>query len=194
MILKELLNKYNINGSELKGTDKDTKHSYLDIYQSLFDSIKNKNLSILEIGIQFGASSLLWQEYFVNSKLTLIDIEYQLTEDIKSKLSKDRCDLIIFDAYDDVNFKTLEDKKFDIIFDDGPHTLESQIFVVNNYTKLLSENGILIIEDIQVFNDTEKLKKLLGSNFDVEIIDLRHIKNRYDDVLFIAKKNNNNQC
>ena len=44
--------------------------------------------------------------------------------------------------------------KFDFIIDDAPHTLESMIDCIKLYHDLLTENGIMIIEDVQ--------KKLVG--------------------------------
>ena len=188
MKLKELIIHLNINGSGKNGTDKDCKHSYLPEYEKLFSGIKDEELKILEIGIQFGGSSLLWQEYFKNSILTLIDIEYQITENIKSRLSEERCEVLIFDAYRKENLSILKNQ-YDIIIDDGSHTLESHIFLVKNYLNFLSDNGILVIEDIQDFEHIEILKSLVPEGFEISIIDLREVKERYDDILFVLKKN-----
>ena len=38
--------------------------------------------------------------------------------------------------------------KFDIILDDGAHTLESMIKYIELYSKILNDDGILMIEDI----------------------------------------------
>jgi hypothetical protein len=142
----------------------------------------------LEIGVQFGGSSLLWQEYFQKSYLTLVDIEYLITDDIKSKMVESRYDLIIMDAYEDKCYSKLKSKKFDIIIDDGSHTLESQIFVLENYLNNLSEDGILVIEDIQDYSHIEIFKSKLNNNFQYFIYDLRNEKNRYDDILFVVKR------
>lgn len=40
-------------------------------------------------------------------------------------------------------------KEFDFLLDDGPHTLESQEKFIELYSSLLSDSGILIIEDMQ---------------------------------------------
>lgn len=190
MKLKDLVKLLNIDGSEIKGTDKGTKHSYLDEYENIFYSIKENKLNILEIGIQFGGSSILWQEYFKNSKLTLIDIEYQVTDEIFQKIDQGRCEIKIMDAYNLENFNKISTKKFDIIIDDGPHTLESHVFLVENYINILSKNGILIIEDIQKEEYIDIIKSKIPENYEVNIIDLRNVKNRYDDILFIIKKIN----
>ena len=79
--------------------------------------------------------------------------------------------------------------KFDIIIDDGPHTLESMIYIIKNYTQLLNNNGILIIEDVQaiewcetLYNNVEPSLQKFSYN-----IDRRHIKGTLDDILFIVE-------
>ena len=74
---------------------------------------------------------------------------------------------------------------FDIIIDDGSHDLEDQKEVIRLYIPKLKPNGMLIIEDIQEYGYIETLEQLAG---DIEIHDLRHINNRYDDIALIIRK------
>ncbi len=191
MNLKEILIYHDIDGSEKKGTDKDTKHSYLGIYERIFKEYKDNAIEILELGIQFGGSSLLWHDYFLKSNLTLIDIEELMTDEIKSKLDQKRYNYIISDAYQQKTIEMLGDRKFDIIIDDGPHTIQSQKFVINNYTKFLHKDSIMVIEDIQSNDDLKELIKITEeNNLKYEVVDLTDLKSRYDDILLIIKLNN----
>jgi hypothetical protein len=53
-----------------KRTDKNTTHSYLPLYESLFKNKKETAQNILEIGIQNGGSSIkLWRDYFINATI-----------------------------------------------------------------------------------------------------------------------------
>jgi hypothetical protein len=74
--------------------------------------------------------------------------------------------------------------------DDGPHTLESMIFFINHYLPLLKDDGILIIEDIPDINWTQILINNTPEQYKkyIEIADLRIVKNRWDDIMFIIKK------
>ena len=56
------------NISSIYKTDK-LEHGYIEIYESYFNQIKDKELKILEIGIADGKSLLTWSDYFKNSKL-----------------------------------------------------------------------------------------------------------------------------
>jgi hypothetical protein len=171
-------------------TDKNTTHSYLDAYEKLFSPLKYKQINILEIGIQDGGSIKLWHDYFPNANIYGIDIIdisriplfIQNIDRIKLFPSTNAYDHNFIEKYF-VN----ENIKFDIIIDDGPHTLQSMIFVARHYTELLNENGILIIEDIQDYKWINKITQTLPTYKDHEVIDLRKNKNRYDDILLLIK-------
>ncbi len=81
--------------------------------------------------------------------------------------------------------------KFDFILDDGPHTLESMKQFIHLYSKVLTDDGILIIEDVQdpnwfniLYEETPNHLKQYISTYD-----LRGNKNRYDDLVFVINKN-----
>jgi hypothetical protein len=97
------------------------------------------------------------------------------------------------DAYDEEYFNyTLLQKniKFDFILDDGPHTLESMKTFIKLYSQLLTDNGILIIEDVQSINWLHTLINETPDNLKqyIKMYDFRENKNRYDDIVFIIDK------
>lgn len=177
-------------------TDKNTIHSYLDLYQLLF---KNKRLTaknILEVGIFNGGSIKLWNDFFTNANIYGIDIcEYKLIYNDLFRYNDNVVLLCNSNAYDydffNYNF-LIKNIKFDIVIDDGPHTLDSMISFIKLYSQILTDDGILIIEDIQDFswldilinNTPNDLKKY------IKIYDLRDKKNRYDDIVFSIDKYN----
>jgi hypothetical protein len=83
---------------------------------------------------------------------------------------------------------------FDIIIDDGPHTLESQIYAVKNYLYLLKPGGILFIEDVYKMEWFQSLilsiPEELKDNLEVIEYDLRGYKNRPDDLLLLIRRKN----
>lgn len=174
-------------------TDKNNAHSYLETYESLFISKKDSATNILEIGIYHGGSIKLWYDYFQNAKVYGLDI--MLIKDVWPELkNKERIILCCFDAYQteffNNNMMSLQNQ-FDILIDDGPHTLESMIFFIKNYSKLLKDDGILIVEDIQDISWVDELRNHVPEHLKefIEIYDLREKKNRYDDILFVINKN-----
>jgi len=186
--------KNNINGTNLPGgTDKATCHSYDEIYSKLLSKYKEKSGSILEIGIQYGGSALLWHEYLPLFKLALIDITNQVHPTIWKKMLIERYKYIEADAY---TIETIDSIKqlypdgFDIIIEDGPHNIETQIFTIQEYSKLLKEGGVLIIEDVQSFENIETIMSSFNSKdyTSIEFFDLREIKGRYDDLIIVLTK------
>ena len=82
------------------------------------------------------------------------------------------------------------DIKFDILIDDGPHTLDSMVFFVKHYLPLLNDTGVLVIEDIPDIKWVNILISYTPEEYRkfIQIEDLRNVKNRWDDIMFIIKK------
>ncbi len=174
-------------------TDKNTLHSYLATYDKLFSSRRDSVKNVLEIGIDHGGSIKLWSDYFKNATVHAIDIipESKVWDELKNK------DNIVLhpstDAYDVRQFTSKflnPDIKFDIIIDDGPHTLESMIVFLNMYLHLLTDDGVLVIEDVQSPEWIYVLKKMVPVELRqyISVYDLRKNKGRYDDILFVVDK------
>lgn len=173
-------------------TDKFTDHSYLEPYEKLLNHLKYEQVDILEIGVWTGGSIQLWSDFFVNGNVYGIDIRSQ--QQINQNLLHNPKNVKLYlesNAYDkEFIDKNLSEMKFDIIIDDGPHTLQSMIFLVEQYSKILKNNGVLVIEDVQDFSWIEILKQHTPEHLKqfVRVLDLRYVKNKYDDIMFIIDK------
>lgn len=167
-----------------KLTDKHTTHSYIEVYDQYFASRKTSAKNVLEVGIFCGGSILLWQEYFTNAEVTGMDID---TNNNRTDLNKDRIRLIIGDAYSKESIDKLSDRKYDMILDDGPHTLESMKYIATHYTPLLADDGILVIEDVQHIDWVDQIRLAFPEDVrdKVQVVDRREVKGRYDDILVI---------
>ena len=95
-------------------------------------------------------------------------------------------------AYDEEFVALLEEEwcGFDVIIDDGPHTLESQVFAVKHYLPLLNEGGVFAIEDIQDISHIDILTDAVPEDLKQNIVtyDVRETKGRYDDVIFTVSR------
>ena len=98
-----------------------------------------------------------------------------------------RSKLVFCDAYQKQTLDFI-DQTFDVIVDDGPHTEHSFYFLVENYSKLLKENGILVIEDIYDYQLIDKMIERVPSGFTYEVFDLRENKGRWDDIVFVIRR------
>ena len=188
--LSSLLVSLNVNGFEVPGgTDKNTIHNYTGIYAQLLAPYRNKRGTLLEIGVQHGGSSLLWHEYLPRFRLFLSDIQDIVPDVIWDQLDPDRYDFYQGDAYNGGSLKLFCDEcaeGFDVIIDDGPHTLSSQVFAVSHYFPMLKPNGVLIIEDIQDIQHVDALTSALPEELQhcVQIFDNRSSRGRYDDIIW----------
>jgi cephalosporin hydroxylase len=176
-------------------TDKNTVHSYLPLYEKLLRSRKDTAKNVLEIGIYHGGSIKLWHDYFPNATVFGLDCMHinNVWDEVKNN---DRIQLYTsVDAYNPTfiqNEFLLPSRKFDMVLDDGPHSIESMKTFVNTYSRLLTNDGILILEDVQDWNWIGVLLNEVPhelKNF-VHTYDLRHVKNRYDDIVFVIDKTN----
>jgi 8-demethyl-8-alpha-L-rhamnosyltetracenomycin-C 2'-O-methyltransferase len=179
------------------GTDKDTSHSYLSAYEELFKHRKYSTRKVLEIGIgdfdvvHNGSSLKLWRDYFPNATVYGIDILSLQDIRILPELITDPR-VVLFaetNAYClDTVEKYFSNIRFDIIIDDGSHQLEHLKLFLLLYLPLLSDGGIIIIEDVQDIDWVNELRRSVPQTMQFGYYDLRPIKNKYDDILIVIHK------
>jgi cephalosporin hydroxylase len=174
-------------------TDKNTVHSYLGLYQDLLSSKKDSAKNVLEIGICNGGSIKLWYDFFTNANVYGLDIMHM--NDVWGELKNNKRIYLhtSTDAYNEDIFNTLflsKEIKFDFILDDGPHSLESMQQLIRLYSKVMADDGILIIEDVQSMDWLSVLINEVPDNLKkyIRIYDLRGNKGRYDDIVFTINK------
>ncbi len=142
-----------------------------------------------------GGSIKLWSDFFTNANVYGLDITHidNMWEGIKNKSN-----IILhtsIDAYDNdffiSNFLN-KNIKCDFLLDDGPHSLESMKQFIKLYSQIMTDDGILIIEDVQSWDWIDILTNEVPEHLKqfIKIYDLRPIKNRYDDIVFTIDKLN----
>jgi len=121
---------------------------YLDVYDRTFAELRNKPISMLEIGIQNGGSLEVWAKYFRRAETIIgCDIDPRCTE---LKYDDDRINVIVADANSPEAFEaiTARSRSFDIIIDDGSHTSTDIVATFGRYFDLIKPGGIFIAEDL----------------------------------------------
>jgi len=181
-------------------TDKNTTHSYLELYERLLCNKRETAKTVLEIGIgdfgeKNGGSVKLWRDYFTNA--TIYGLDILPIERVMDELVHDER-VVLYTETDAYNYDFLKtnflDKNItcDFMLDDGPHTLESMKKFIQLYSQIMTEDGILIIEDVQSMEWIDILKNEVPVDMKqfIQVYDLRHIKNRYDDIVFTIDRSN----
>jgi len=151
--LKQILEENNLNITENPdyGTDKGAPKSYVDgFYEENFSKLRDKKITLVEIGVRSGASLCLWKNYFNNAKIYGLDNlhdknDHNVPVD-EEWVSGDNVEYIVGDAYTSEISEKLP--KIDVLIDDGPHTFESHVKLLEIYVPKMKKNGIIVIEDV----------------------------------------------
>jgi hypothetical protein len=136
---------------ERYNTDK-YEHGFIDVYEPYFNNLKDVK-NVLEIGVYFGGSLQYLSDKFPDAKIYGIDIED------KTQYNTDNITTYIVNQEDRTALnKFLEETnvEFDIIIDDGGHTMKQQQVSFGTLFKSLKKGGIFILEDLH----TSRLEQL----------------------------------
>lgn len=119
-------------------------HGFIQIYEPYFNNFKDAK-NVLEIGVYHGGSLKYLESKFQNAKIYGIDIEN------KTQYDSDRIKTFIAnqESREDLE-KFIEETnvEFDIIIDDGGHTMKQQQISFGFLFKKLKKGGIYILEDL----------------------------------------------
>lgn len=160
-------------------------HRYEDLYYEILKDNKHNIKNMLEIGIgtidetkvssmygykinlaqeyTFGNSLRAWRDYLPNANIYGIDVdentmfeEDRIKTYCSSSFDKDKMDKILSNI-----------DKFDLIIDDGLHTLEANITTLEIVFPYLKDGGYYVIEDVNerpdcLINDFLKDERFLN--------------------------------
>ncbi len=182
--LTEICTENTING----WPDKQTQHTYIEVYEEILKPYRETAKNFLEIGLFSGQSLRMWEQYFKGKcyGIDCSELPCGGLQDLRPMIAEGTHNIFIMDGTkkDDIekNFKGI---MFDVIIDDGSHNLEHQLASYKHLKSHLAPEGIYIIEDIQDIDKDKVIFEGIDVNKRIEILDRRKIKNRYDDVLVI---------
>jgi hypothetical protein len=128
-----------------RATDKGVAaHRYVELLEQLLRFHRDQALRILEIGIAEGWSLRLWERYFPRAAVYGIDIE-------RSDLRSPRITTFVADQADRKQLQKFLDANggdFNVIIDDGGHTMPQQQISFGYLFPKVVPGGYYIIEDI----------------------------------------------
>lgn len=126
---------------------------YFDIYESHFSKYRGRKITLLEIGVYHGGSLQMWHKYFGRrARLIGLDIDERTLE-----LTEGGIEIVIGDQADREFLAELVQKygPFDIVIDDGGHTMEQQIVSFEELWPAVREGGVYLAEDLHTSYWTE---------------------------------------
>lgn len=131
-----------------KGKLSDRWSFYLDQYEHVLAPWRDKDVRLLEIGIQNGGSLEIWGRYFPRAaKLVGCDVD-----PLCSRLRYDdpRIAVVVADASSDQGFREIagHSASYDIVIDDGSHRSSHIVQSFARYFPLVKDGGIFIAEDL----------------------------------------------
>jgi len=120
-------------------------HHYFEAYDNHFKRFRNQEIVILEIGVSQGGSLQMWKDYFgPKAKIYGIDVDPRCKQFEEENIE------IFIGSQSDRNF--LRDvltkvPKFDILIDDGGHSMKQQIISFEELFNHIKEDGVYLCED-----------------------------------------------
>jgi len=124
-------------------TDK-YEHGFIDVYEPYFNNLKDVK-NVLEIGVYNGGSLQYLKSKFQDAKIYGLDIEN------KTQYDSDRIKTYVVNQEDRDSLERFindNDVEFDVIIDDGGHTMKQQQVSFGVLFKRLKKGGIYILEDL----------------------------------------------
>jgi hypothetical protein len=119
---------------------------YFEIYERHFESFRNKPARILEFGVMHGGSLQMWKHYFgPQARIYGVDISPRCAE-----LAEENITILLGDQEDRDFLRTLRQTHpaFDIIIDDGGHTMAQQTATFEEMWGHLKIGGVYLCEDL----------------------------------------------
>jgi glycosyltransferase involved in cell wall biosynthesis len=133
---------------EHAGKASDKWSSYLREYGRVFSELRDRELRVLEIGVQNGGSLEIWAQFFPNA---LAIVGCDINPDCgRLSYTDPRITVVVGDANTDATQAEIRTASptFDIIIDDGSHRSSDIVRSFDRYFQFLNPNGLFVAEDL----------------------------------------------
>jgi hypothetical protein len=110
-------------------------------YSDYLKECKSEINNFLEIGVSLGGSMKLWRAFF-DEQVEVVGV------DVQELIRIEGCTIIKADAYCTDYVDTIPNDHYDLIVDDGEHTFEQWMKLIDLYFDKIPVGGRIIIEDV----------------------------------------------
>ena len=117
-----------------------------EIYERHFHPFRGKDMTLLEFGVLHGGSLQMWKHYFgTGAKIYGADINPRCLE-----LAEEQIEILLADQDDRDSIRRIGATlpPFDIIIDDGGHSMSQQVITFEETWNHLKVGGIYLCEDL----------------------------------------------
>lgn len=119
-------------------------HNYLAKYAFFLERFRHKPMRLLELGVFYGSSLRMWQEYFPLAEIFGVDIMENCAQYADTRIHVLQADL---SAAEEV--RALRDVQPQIIIDDASHIVSHQLLALFTLFEALPSGGLYILEDLE---------------------------------------------
>jgi hypothetical protein len=158
-------------------SDKSTRHNYHIVYSYIFNNLGvNSELNILEIGLgtnnpilvssmgphgRPGASLYAFAEYLPNANIYGADVDENILFE-SDRITTSYVDQLDSKTFDQMS-KNFSNVKYDLIIDDGLHSIGANFNTLLFALKNLKLGGWIVIEDIHIIENWKSIDFILSS-------------------------------
>ena len=118
---------------------------YFEVYERHFAPYRGRPIQIVEFGVWQGGSLQLWRRYFgPQARIVGVDVKPEC-----AAFAEEGTDIVIGDQADPALHRELRARygAFDIVIDDGGHTMEQQATTFRELYPAVRAGGVYLVED-----------------------------------------------
>jgi hypothetical protein len=118
---------------------------YARLYERYFAPWRDEEITLVEIGVQTGASLRMWEEYFSRARIFGIDINPAC-----ARHASERSTVLIGDQTDRgfLQEVTAATGPIHVVIDDGGHTMEQHRVSLEELWPVIEPGGMYFVEDL----------------------------------------------
>ncbi len=179
------------------GSDKNSRHSYSEIYENLLS--KSESPRILEIGLgslnafpyaggqKPGSSLRAWRKRYPSAFLVGADIDLESVQAVsETAFVVDQTDPASLDC---LSRELVKFGKFDLIIDDGFHDPHANVQTLMKLLPHITDDGTYIIEDVHSSLIDFWRVIIAAMGLDGEVLDMSSLRPQTDDnVLVVVRR------
>jgi cephalosporin hydroxylase len=152
-----------LNHKKMKG------HNYIKVYEHFLCKYQLFPFTMLEIGVRWGDSMNIWQDYFSNAFFYGIDIDPECEKFKNARVNIFTCDQSNKEGMKKI-CEEIGKNRLSVIIDDGSHKASDIIASLEVMKDYLCNGGLYFIEDMDPNQDKQLVKDYVATLKDMRLL------------------------